>query len=58
LSGAKDVEAAAAVLRRLLEKVDAGEMSARSRRDKAIVAGLRGALLGLNAATRACRGSG
>lgn len=43
--------AAAEVLRLLLAKVSSGEVEASSRRDRAVVARLEGALLGLDVAS-------
>lgn len=46
-----EAQAAAAVLRELLAKVDAGELSASTRRDRAVLARIHGAALGLEVAT-------
>lgn len=45
-----EVQAAAVVLRELLAKAEAGEVEVSSRRDRAVVARLEGALLGLQTA--------
>lgn len=46
-----DVDGAASILRRLLVKVDSGELEADGRRGKAVLARIEGVLLGLDAAT-------
>lgn len=48
-----DVLAAAAVLRELLAKVEAGELSASTRRNRAVLARIDGAALGLEIAAGA-----
>lgn len=48
-----DVLAAAALLRDVLAKVEAGEVSASTRRDKAVLARIDGAALGLEVAAGA-----
>lgn len=52
-----ELEAAADILRRVLAKVDDGELGAPARRDKAVVARLEGVLLGLDVAAGAVDGT-